>query len=381
VSSPRVGLIGGGQLARMMQPAAVNLGIHLRVLAQSSSDSAAQVIPDSVIGHHENWDDLSKFAGECDVITFDHEHVPLEYLIKLEESGIAVRPGSKALKYAQDKLEMRKALTELGVPCPDWQEISTDEQIDEFANKVGYPFILKTSRGGYDGKGVWVVQDKNAAIQVLAEIKILNTKALGEALVPFKRELSAQVARSPHGQSVAYPVVQSTQTNGICHEVISPCPDLSDERSTKAQAIALKIAKELDVTGMLAVELFDTGTDVLVNELAMRPHNSGHWSMDGSITSQFENHLRAILDWPLGSPANTSPTTVMVNLLGKDVGNLHGAFRHVMARDPGLKVHLYGKEVKPGRKIGHVNVSGENIEDLLARAWHAADYLIGVIDE
>ena len=204
---------------------------------------------------------------------------------------------------------------------------------------------------------------------------------MAEELVNFKRELAAQVARSPHGQSVAYPIVQSTQTDGICHEVIAPCPEISDEKAITAQEIALKIAKELDITGMLAVELFDTGDQILVNELAMRPHNSGHWSMDGSVTSQFENHLRAILDWPLGSPAQTSPVTVMVNLLGKDLDNLHQAFRHVMARDPQVKVHLYGKEVRPGRKIGHVNVSGENTKDLLARAWHAANYLTGVIDE
>lgn len=381
MSTPRVGVIGGGQLARMMQPAAVNLGIHLRVLAQSPTDSAAQVIPDTVIGEHHDWDALAKFAASCDVITFDHEHVPTEYLVKLQESGIAVRPGPHALKFAQDKLKMRAALTKAGIPCPKWQELTSSGDIDEFAQIVGYPFIMKTARGGYDGRGVWVVEDKAAAEKVLNEIKVLNTRALGESLVPFKRELAAQVARSPHGQSVAYPVVQSTQTNGICHEVISPCPDLSDERAVAAQEIALRIAKELDVTGMLAVEMFDTGSEVLVNELAMRPHNSGHWSMDGSVTSQFENHLRAILDWPLGSPANTSPTTVMVNLLGKDLGNLHGAFRHVMARDPGIKVHLYEKEVKPGRKIGHVNVTGDNIEDLLARAWHAADYLTGVIDE
>jgi 5-(carboxyamino)imidazole ribonucleotide synthase len=253
--------------------------------------------------------------------------------------------------------------------------------IDSFASTAGYPFVLKSARGGYDGNGVWVVDDKSAAEKVFTEITNRQNQVLAEQLVPFKRELAAQVARSPHGQSVAYPVVQSAQTNGICHEVISPSPDLSDERAIAAQEIALRIAKELDVTGMLAVELFDTGSEILVNELAMRPHNSGHWSMDGSVTSQFENHLRAILDWPLGSPAATSPATVMVNLLGKDVGDLHTAFRHVMARDPGIKVHLYGKEVRPGRKIGHVNVSGDNIEDLLARAWHAADYLTGVIDE
>jgi 5-(carboxyamino)imidazole ribonucleotide synthase len=262
-----------------------------------------------------------------------------------------------------------------------WQEIIAIEDIDSFASTAGYPFVLKSARGGYDGNGVWVVDDKTAAEKVFTEITNRQNRVLAEQLVPFKRELAAQVARSPHGQSVAYPVVQSTQTNGICNEVISPSPELSDERAIAAQEIALRIAKELDVTGMLAVELFDTGSEVLVNELAMRPHNSGHWSMDGSVTSQFENHLRAILDWPLGSPAATSPATVMVNLLGKDVGDLHTAFRHVMARDPGIKVHLYGKEVRPGRKIGHVNVSGDNIEDLLARAWHAADYLTGVIDE
>jgi 5-(carboxyamino)imidazole ribonucleotide synthase len=381
VSTPRVGVVGGGQLARMMQPAAVNLGIQLRVLAQSPTDSAAQVIPDTVLGPHDDWDSLSKFASECDVITFDHEHVPTEFLVKLQESGIAVRPGPHALKFAQDKLSMREALTNAGIPCPKWQELQSEYDVADFGNQVGYPFIMKTSRGGYDGKGVWVVSDQIEANKVLAEIQELNTRALGEALVPFKRELSAQVARSPHGHSVAYPIVQSTQTNGICHEVISPCPDLSHEKATQAQEIALNIAKELDVIGMLAVELFDTGSEILVNELAMRPHNSGHWSMDGAVTSQFENHLRAILDWPLGSPANTAPNTVMVNLLGKDVDNLHGAFRHVMARDPGIKVHLYGKEVRPGRKIGHVNVSGDNIEDLLSRAWHAADYLTGVIDE
>jgi 5-(carboxyamino)imidazole ribonucleotide synthase len=276
---------------------------------------------------------------------------------------------------------MREALSKLGIPSPIWQEIIAIEDLDSFASTAGYPFVLKSARGGYDGNGVWVVDDKSAAEKVFTEITNRQNRVLAEQLVPFKRELAAQVARSPHGQSVAYPVVQSTQTNGICNEVISPSPELSDERAIAAQEIALRIAKELDVTGMLAVELFDTGSEILVNELAMRPHNSGHWSMDGSVTSQFENHLRAILDWPLGSPAATSPATVMVNLLGKDVGDLHTAFRHVMARDPGIKVHLYGKEVRTGRKIGHVNVSGDNIEDLLARARHAADYLTGVIDE
>ncbi len=381
MTAPRIGVIGGGQLARMMQPAAVNLGIHLRVLAQSPTDSAAQVIPDTVIGAHDDLEALKAFAAECDIVTFDHEHVPTEYLAELQAMGVQVRPGPHALQFAQDKLEMRKKLVEARIPCPEWAQLVTQDDLDAFTAKVGYPFVLKTARGGYDGKGVWVVDNRDEALRVMDQIVSSNTRILAEELVPFTRELAAQVARSPQGQCVAYPVVQSVQTNGICHEVISPAPDLSDERATAAQEIALKIAAALDVTGMLAVELFDTGDRIVVNELAMRPHNSGHWSMDGAITSQFENHLRAVADWPLGSPAATAPLAIMVNLLGGDLGDLHSAFRHVMARDPGIKVHLYGKSVKPGRKIGHVNLIGSNIDDLKERAWHATNYLTGAIDE
>jgi 5-(carboxyamino)imidazole ribonucleotide synthase len=379
--TPVVGVIGGGQLARMMQPAAINLGIHLRVLSSSATESAAQVIPDTVIGSHEDWEALKAFALGCDVVTFDHEHVPTEFLEELIKLGVAVRPGPHALQYAQDKILMRTALTEAGIACPKWKEITSTDDLEAFGTDAGWPMIIKTARGGYDGKGVWVVKSFDEAVGIVNEIQAAGNRVLAEELVPFTRELAAQVARSPHGQCVAYPVVKSTQTDGICHEVIAPCPDLDPERAAQAQAMAISIANALDVHGMLAVELFDTGSEILVNELAMRPHNSGHWSMDGAVTSQFENHLRAVLDWPLGSPAPTGPATVMVNLLGKDLDNMHGAFRHVMARDPGIKVHLYGKTVKPGRKIGHVNATGANVEDLLQRAWHAADYLTGVIDE
>ena len=381
VSTPRVGVIGGGQLARMMQPAAINLGIHLRVLSASPTDSAAQVIPDTVVGSHEDWEALKAFALGCDVITFDHEHVPTQFLEDLQKLGVEVRPGPHALRFAQDKIEMRKVLTDAGIACPVWREITSESELAEFGEVVSWPLVIKAARGGYDGKGVWVVKNLTQGTALLTQIHADGNRILAEELVPFTRELAAQVARSPHGQCVAYPVVQSTQTDGICHEVIAPCPNRDIERAAGAQAMAIKIADLLDVHGMLAVELFDTGTQILVNELAMRPHNSGHWSMDGAVTSQFENHLRAVLDWPLGSPAPTGPNTVMVNLLGKDIGDLHGAFRHVMARDPGIKVHLYGKEVRPGRKIGHVNATGDNIEALLQRAWHAANYLTGVIDE
>ena len=381
MSAPRIGVIGAGQLARMMQPCAIDLGINLRVLCNSPEESAAQVIPDKVVASHSDIEAVLDFARDCDVITFDHEHVPSEVLQALVAAGHNLQPNPSALQFAQDKLMMRAALTEAGIACPKWAHISSEQQLEDFALQVGWPLVLKSAKGGYDGKGVWVVDTQGQAAAVIADIQAHGQEVLAEERVPFVREIAAQVARSPHGQCVAYPIVQSTQTDGICHEVIAPCPDLTEQRTAKAQEMALKIAAMLDVTGMLAVEIFDTGTQFLVNELAMRPHNSGHWTMNGAVTSQFENHLRAVLDWPLGSPAMVAPHAVMVNLLGKDLDNLHSAFRHVMARDPGIKVHLYGKTVKPGRKIGHVNALGDNLEDLKQRAWHAADYLTGVIDE
>ena len=204
---------------------------------------------------------------------------------------------------------------------------------------------------------------------------------LAEAAVPFTQELSAQVARSPSGQTAAYPVVRTVQTEGICSEVVAPAPGLDPDRAVDAQRIALDIAGALDVTGMLAVEMFDTGQEIFVNELAMRPHNSGHWTIEGAITSQFENHLRAVLDLPLGSPNAREPAAVMVNIIGGDVGDLYSAYRHVFARDPGVKVHLYGKDVRPGRKVGHVTAVGSDPQSLLIRARHAADYFSGAINE
>ena len=380
-TGPVVGIIGGGQLARMSQPAAIALGVRLRVLALSPDESAAQVIPDVRLGRHVDLETLLAFADGCDVITFDHEHVPTAHLDALA-ARVPVRPGARALVHAQDKITMREALTAAGIPCPAWTVIDGADDLIAFADTVGWPVILKTSRGGYDGRGVWRIDSAPLARQVLTDTPLTpGARWLVEAAVPFTRELAAQVARSPHGQAVAYPVVRTVQVDGICSEVVAPCPDLSDEHAVAAQEIALRIAGLLGVEGMLAVELFDTPDGVLVNELAMRPHNSGHWSIDGAVTSQFENHLRAVLDWPLGSPAALAPHAVMVNVLGGDVGELHSAYRHVMARDPALKVHLYGKEVRPGRKVGHVTVIGDDLSDLLERAHHAADYMTGVIDE
>ena len=381
---PVVGVIGGGQLARMLQQPAIALGVGLRVLATSMQESAAQAVRDVRLGNHDDLDDLRRFAAGCDVITFDHEHVPPLLLKTLEDEGVAVRPGGRALVHAQDKIIMREALTAAGVPCPLWAAIDEVEQLEAFGAEAGWPLILKTSRGGYDGRGVWVV-DSYAEAAALIASTTLNAGArwLAEEKVHFVQELSAQVARSPHGQAVAYPVVRTVQTNGICTEVVAPAPGLTDDEAVAAQQAALTVAKALDVVGMLAVEMFETRDGrVLVNELAMRPHNSGHWSIDGAVTSQFENHLRAVLDLPLGDPSAIAPYAVMVNVLGGDKEDgLYRAYLHCMARDPGLKIHMYGKDVRPGRKLGHVTVVGDDLDDLLGRAHHAADYLTGVIDE
>ncbi len=366
-SSPQADLavIGGGQLARMMQPAAIGLGIRLRLLAEGPDVSAAQVIPDHRVGDHTDIDDLRAVAAGVPVITFDHEHVPPEHLRTLASEGHACRPGPEALLFAQDKGAMRARLAELDVPCPRNAPIASLEDLEAF----GYPAVVKTTRGGYDGKGVWVVRSSAEADEPLSSDRAL----LAEELVDFRRELSALVARSPSGEVVAYPVVESRQVDGVCAEVVAPAPDLDPVLDAEGRAIAERIATELDVTGILAVELFET-TDghLLVNELAMRPHNTGHWSIDGARTSQFENHLRAVLDLPLGSADAREPWAVMVNIFGGAVDDLEAQRALVLAAEADVKIHLYGKAVKAGRKVGHVTALGNDLDDVLARARRAA---------
>ncbi len=377
---PTVAMIGGGQLSRMTAQAAIGLGVGFRVLAANASESAAQVSRDVRLGGHDDPVALADLAVGAHVVTFDHEHVPQAVLADLVAGGAVVRPDPSALIYAQDKALMRARLSEAGIACPRWAVAATPVDVEEFAGGQ-WPVILKTSKGGYDGRGVWVIDSFDQAAEVMSGQLSAGAVWLVEEKVAFVQELAAQVARSPSGQAVAYPVVRTVQTDGICTEVVAPAPGLSDDQATAAQEIALRIAGLLGVTGMLAVELFDTGESILVNELAMRPHNSGHWSIDGAVTSQFENHLRAVLDLPLGSPRLRSRYAVMVNVIGGDVPDLYPAYKHLMARDPQLRVHVYGKQVRAGRKVGHVTVVGDDLEDLLTRAHHAADYLTGVIDE
>ncbi|WP_078585427.1 5-(carboxyamino)imidazole ribonucleotide synthase [Streptomyces anulatus] len=376
---PVVGMVGGGQLARMTHEAGIPLGLKFKLLSDTPQDSAAQVVSEVVIGDYRDLDTLRAFARGCDVITFDHEHVPTEHLRALEADGIPVRPGSDALVHAQDKGVMRAKLTEIGAPCPRNRIVSDPADAAAFAEEAGgFPVILKTVRGGYDGKGVWVVRSETEA----ADPFRAGVPVLAEEKVDFVRELAANIVRSPHGQAVAYPVVESIQVDGVCDTVIAPAPELDEALTGEAQQLALRIAAELDVVGHLAVELFETRDGrILVNELAMRPHNSGHWTQDGAITSQFANHVRAVLDLPLGDPRPRAPWTVMCNVLGGDYPDMYQAYLHCMARDPQLKIHMYGKDVKPGRKVGHVNTYGDDLADVRERARHAADYLRGTITE
>ena len=378
---PVVGMVGAGQLARMTHQAAIPLGQSLRILADSLDDGAALVAADVVVGDYRSLADLRAFAAGCDVVTFDHEHVPNDHIAALAADGVSVQPGAEALRFAQDKAAMRTKLTAMGVPVPRWVDLALSDDpvaaLAEFGEKVGWPLVLKATIGGYDGKGVWVLDSLDDAREVLAS----GTLLLAEEKVPIARELAAVVARSPFGQGAAWCVVETVQRDGICVEVIAPAPGLSDDLADEAQQLALRIAAELGVTGVLAVELFETpGGALLVNELAMRPHNSGHWTIEGARTSQFEQHLRAVLDYPLGTTTLTAPVVVMANLLGgpDDVvpKSIDERVHHCMARWPDVKIHLYGKGLRPGRKIGHVTALGDDLAAVRERAQAAADYLV-----
>ncbi len=358
-------MVGGGQLARMTHQAAIALGQSLRVLAVSPDDPAAQVSPDVVIGAHTDLDALRRAADGVDALTFDHEHVPTELLHTLVAEGVTVLPGPHALVCAQDKLVMRRRLADLGAPVPRFTEATDVADVDAFAAEVGGAMVVKTARGGYDGRGVVLADDVAAAREAVAGYLADGVAVLLEERVTMRRELAALVARSPFGQGAAWPVVETVQRQGICVTVLAPAPGLSEELAAQAEQLGLRIAEELGVVGVLAVELFETtdGT-LMVNELAMRPHNSGHWTMNGSITSQFEQHLRAVLDYPLGDTRPLAPVTVMANVLGAEqppAMAMDERVHHLFGRIPDAHVHLYGKDERPGRKIGHVNVLGEDV--------------------
>ncbi len=363
-----IGVIGGGQLARMMIPPAVALGLQVRVLAETEGSSA--VLAATAVGDYRDAATVLAFARDVDVITFDHEHVPQDVLAALVEGGVPVRPGPRALAVAQDKLVMRARLADLGIPIPAWAELRNRDHLAAFLAAHGGAAVVKTPKGGYDGKGVRVVRAADQADDWLAAGPVL-----AEELVGFRRELAQLVARRPSGDLAVWPLAETVQRDGVCAEVVAPAPD-GGALAEEARRIAEAVAEGLDVTGVLAVELFETSDGrLLVNELAMRPHNSGHWTIDGAVTSQFEQHLRAVLDLPLGDPSPLAPVSVMVNVLGGPAGaGMPDRYPGAFAAHPDVKFHSYGKASRPGRKVGHVTAVGTEVGETRARARAAAAF-------
>ncbi|MFD3594449.1 5-(carboxyamino)imidazole ribonucleotide synthase [Nocardia sp. NPDC058640] len=376
---PTVTMIGGGQLARMTHQASIALGQRLRVLAQQPDDPAAQVTPDVVFGSHDDLSALREAARGSHALTFDHEHVPTEHLEVLVAEGVNVAPPPRALIFAQDKLAMRRKLSSLGLPVPAFVEVDAVSDAVAFGDEHGWPFVLKAVRGGYDGRGVWMPADAAEATELVSDQLAHGVQLLAESKVSLKRELSAMVARSPFGQAATWPVVETVQRNGQCAVVIAPAQDLDEDLGARAETMALELAAGLGVVGVMAVELFETHDgELLVNELAMRPHNSGHWGMDGARTGQFEQHLRAVLDYPLGDTSPLAPVTVMSNILGAAEApemSMDERLHHLFARMPDAKVHLYGKGERPDRKIGHINILGDDVVVVREKAERAAHWM------
>lgn len=364
---PKVGIIGAGQLGRMSAAPATALGVDLLLLAQSPNDSGAQVA-NYVIGDYRDLAQVREFAQKCDLITFEHELIPISIIRALESEGIKFYPTSESFLFSQDKAAMRERLA--NYPAPKWQVVTDASEVTNF------PVIAKAISGGYDGRGVWKVNSTSELTELLAQ----TPKLLIEELIDFDFEVSVMVARSPHGQAATWAPTQTIQSDGICTMTIAPA-QLATELSLNAQEMALSIAADIKLVGVMAVEIFVKGGNLFINELAMRPHNSGHWTIEGSATSQFEQHLRAILDLPLGDTAMVADFAVMGNVLGGEKTDMYRPYLHLMARTPKLKIHQYRKEVKPGRKIGHVTLIGENLVELTSEVQHAIDYMSGVIDE
>lgn len=372
-----IGIVGAGQLARMTCEAACALGVRTVVLAERRSDCAVAIATETVLGAPGDQGAMSALAERCPVVTFDHEQVDLDIVAGLEREGVHVRPGSATLRVAVDKAAMRDRLAAAGVPVPAYHVIdavgaAATGIIEEFAGTNGWPVVVKAARGGYDGKGVWPLSGVEDARRVCDAAERAGIPLLVEEHVAIDAELAVTMARRPGGEAVVWPAVETTQVDGVCREVLFP-GSLDGEVRARAASLARAVASVVDAVGVLAVEIFLSGDHLVVNEIASRPHNSGHWTIEGACTSQFENHVRAVLDLPLGDPAALFESVATVNVFGASIeppGSPPGL--GAALSDPGAHVHLYGKEPRPGRKLGHVTVCGSDPVDVRARAWAAA---------
>lgn len=371
-----VGFIGAGQLARMSAAPAIALDLRLAVLAQSPEDGAAQVIPDVMLGSPDDAAAVERLAAHCEVVTFDHELVDTDLLERLENEGFAMRPSAAVMRLSQSKRMQRERFRALGLPVPHFLIVLDRSHVADFVSRYGLPLVVKSDRGGYDGRGVWTVEDLPALDPVLDELESRGITPILEERVALDRELAMQIARSPSGEMRTYPLVETVQVDGMLRELIAPAPD-ADALQDEARRIVETIAADSGVVGLLAVEFFQSDGRLMINEIATRPHNSGHFSIEGAATSQFEQHLRAVLDLPLGSTELTAPWAVTENIVGALSGELPPAdILKAMAMD-GVQLHLYGKDARPGRKIGHLTVLGQDLEATIERARAAAAIVNG----
>ncbi len=373
-----VGVVGAGQLGRMMHQAAIPLGIDLWFMGNALDDSAAQVSQHARVGSAMEPEDLAAFADECPVVTFEHEVVHLEALEGLS-ARTAFRPGHRALSAVADKIAMRTALADAGLPIPDWQRADTCDDVLRALER--WPdAVIKLSRGGYDGRGVFMVDDRAAGERLAEELAATGTPLLVEPRLGFDMELAVIVARRPGGEAVTYDPVATVQVDGQCRQVVAPA-GVSEGLVGQAQTIGTRVAEALDVVGLVAVELFVVAGEISINELAVRPHNTGHHTIDAAVTSQFENHVRAVADMPLGDPSLHTPA-VMVNVIGNETGDDPQAHLAAgLAADPAAHIHLYGKQARPNRKVGHVTVCDHDVDRAAARAWRVVEALRGDVPD
>lgn len=372
----RVGIVGAGQLARMLAQAAIPLDIELVLLAEHADDGAAQVVPHVIVGSPDDPARLRELADQVDVVTFDHELVDPALLATLEQEGVQVWPSTATMALAQNKRRQRAELSTAGFPAPRFQDVNSIADVRAFGEEHGWPVVLKASRGGYDGRGVWVASDAVVAEAIWDEAQAHGTVLLAEEWLSLDREFAVLVASRPSGETVVYPAIETVQRDGMCNELHVP---LTADRELAAQAedIARKIAGHIQSVGILAVEFFVSNHTLLVNELAPRPHNSGHWTIEGAQTSQFEQHLRAVLDLPLGATGVMGKAVATVNVIGPTDGSDPRERMADAMRVPGAHVHFYGKSARAGRKLGHVTVVGDDAGEVLARANKAARLLDG----
>ncbi len=356
----------------MTHQSAVKLGITPRLFAERFGDSAAQAAPGAVFNHP---DALAGFAADCEVLTFEHERIDIGLLKALEDTGVLLRPGTKTIQAAFDKIHQRRVLKNRGFQVPAFAEVRGPDDVFDFASEHGWPVVLKTVRAAPPGElGVWIVEDRHEAMKVLAERS--NLQLMAEELQAIVKEMVVLVVRRPGGNTRCYPIAEITNQDGACKEIRAPAA-VGKRLGAEVVQVALDLANALDTVGVLAVELFLTTEGLVVNELAARPHNAGHWTIENCPTSQFENHVRAVLDLPLGPTWSNAPAAVTINVIGTLDGIDPARHLPEALAVEGAQVHLYGKLPRPGRKLGHVTAVGHDIETARALARRAEAALHG----